>query len=463
MQFGFILRLNVHMNKRTIWFIIVSMGIALLGSILLQMYWIRLTLRVQESQFDREVNQVLIKVVSEIENRDNMLLQAFVDLQEKEGQQLSLEFMNKKNLIERLSNIKGIYIIDSILKKEVQKLGERSEYHYGIFSEKDSGFVIIDNKFTVSSISKNMSKSGLNRGLFTTPYTEHIFTHGTLSAGRLFLYLPFRKQIIWSTLVPAVIGSILFSLLILSCFAYTIYIIQRQKKISDMKNDFINNMTHEFKTPIATISLASDSINNPSIISNPEKIQRFTKIIRQENTRMLGQVEKVLQLAQLEKKDLQLKFSDINVHDLLNSISEHVNLQIKGKKGNLHLDLGAADPMIEGDMTHVSNILYNLLDNANKYTPDTPIIHVSTRNAHHGIEISIEDNGIGISRENQKYIFEKFYRVSTGNLHDVKGFGLGLSYVKVMVDAHQGNIQVKSAIGKGSTFILYFPKKQNRV
>lgn len=451
------------MNKRTIWFIIISMGVALLGSILLQMYWIRETLREQANQFDREVKQVLINVVAEIDNRDTRLLESFVNLQEKEGQKLSLEFINKKSLIDRLSSIRGIMLIDSILKKDVQKLGDSPEYHYGIFSEKDSGFVVIDNKFTVSFISKNMSKSGLNKGLFTTPYTEHIFTHGTASAGRLFLYLPFRKQIIWQSLLPAAVGSIIFTLLILACFAYTIYIIQQQKKISDMKNDFINNMTHEFKTPIATISLASDSINNPSIIHNPEKVQRFTKIIRQENTRMLGQVEKVLQLAQLEKKDLQLKFSDINIHDLLQNISEHVNLQIKGKKGNLTLNLQAADPVIEGDMTHISNILYNLLDNANKYTPDSPEITVTTRNIQQGIEISIEDNGIGISRENQKYIFEKFYRVSTGNLHDVKGFGLGLSYVKVMVDAHHGNIQVRSALGKGSTFILYFPKKQHKI
>lgn len=229
-----------------------------------------------------------------------------------------------------------------------------------------------------------------------------------------------------------------------------------------MKNDFINNMTHEFKTPIATISLASDSINNPSIISNPDKVQRFTKIIRQENSRMLGQVEKVLQIAQLEKKDLQLNFTEINIHSLLQDIAENVNLQIKSKGGQLKLNLEAADAVIEGDMTHISNILYNLMDNANKYTPESPHISVHTRNVSNGIEISIEDNGIGISRENQKYIFEKFYRVSTGNLHDVKGFGLGLSYVKVMVDAHQGTIQVKSALGKGSTFILYFPKKQNK-
>jgi two-component system, OmpR family, phosphate regulon sensor histidine kinase PhoR len=437
------------------------MGVALLGSILLQMYWIRLTFREQENQFDREVNRALLRVVDTIEKRESTQIDASVENMTPFESLKLVDEIVKKNIFERLGNIRGILFIDSLLKKEVQKLGERQEYHYGIFSDHDSGFVVIDNKFTVSIMTKNLSNSGLKKGLYNTPYTERVFKHGDPGAGRLFLYLPYRKEIIWKSLIPAAIGSILFTALILACFAYTIYIIQRQKKISDMKNDFINNMTHEFKTPIATISLASDSINNPAIISNPDKVQRFTKIIRQENTRMLGQVEKVLQLAQLEKKDLQLKLSDINIHELLINISEHVNLQIKGKKGNLQLSLDATDPIIEGDMTHISNILYNLLDNANKYSPDSPVIKVTTRNIQHGIEISIEDNGIGISRENQKYIFEKFYRVSTGNLHDVKGFGLGLSYVKVMVDAHQGQIHVKSVLGKGSTFLLYFPRKQN--
>ncbi len=436
------------------------MAIALLGSIVLQMYWIRLNLREKESQYDREVNQALFGVVDEIYKRESKYLETFVSASRIDYERISREYLNKL-IIDRLGNKAGVLWIDSLLLKAVHNLGESHEYHYGIYSNRDSGFVVIDNRFTVTSMTASRSKSGVSGGLYSTPYTIEIFPKDP-GSGRLFLYLPFRKQIIWKALIPATIGSLLFTSLILACFAYTIYIIQRQKKISDMKNDFINNMTHEFKTPIATISLASDSINNPSIINNPEKVQRFTKIISQENKRMLGQVEKVLQMAQLEKKDLQLKMTDINIHDLLFSISEHINLQIKSKKGKLDLVLNATDPTIEGDSTHISNILYNLLDNANKYSPDVPEISVSTRNINNGIEISIEDNGIGISRENQKFIFEKFYRVSTGNVHDVKGFGLGLSYVKVMVDAHHGQIHVKSALGKGSTFILYFPKKQNK-
>lgn len=450
------------MTKQTIWLIIVSMGIALMGSILLQMYWIRKTLREQENQFDREVNQALVSVMDEIEKRDNKRIEDFVPMGEAEGQKLITEFL-KKGIIDRIGGRQGFLVIDSLLKRAVHKLGARQEYHYGIYSDRDSGFVVVDNIFTVTSLKASLSRTGIKTGLYYTPYTISIFDKSSNGAGRLFLYLPNRNKIIWKKLIPAATGSLVFTSLILACFAYTIYIIQRQKKISDMKNDFINNMTHEFKTPIATISLATDSINNPAIISNQEKVQRFTRIIKQENSRMLGQVEKVLQLAQLEKKDLQLKFSEINIHQLLQEISEHVNLQIKGKKGDLSLNLEAKNPVIEGDLTHISNILYNLLDNANKYSPDSPDIKVTTRNVQQGVEISIEDKGIGISRENQKYIFEKFYRVSTGNLHDVKGFGLGLSYVKVMVDAHQGQIQVKSSLGKGSNFILYFPFKQNKV
>jgi two-component system phosphate regulon sensor histidine kinase PhoR len=446
------------MNKRTIWIIIISMGIALIGSIILQMYWIRLTLREQEIQFDREVNEALVTVVDEIDKRENKYLEELANLPRKEYE---IQSVINQPIEIRLGHKKGAFFIDSLLKKAVNKLGAGYNYHYGVYSDRDSGFVVIDNKFTVPSLSSSRSKSKMSGGLFLAGYKTDLFPND-IGSGKLFLYLPNRNQIIWSDLIPYAVGSLLFTILILACFAYTIYIIQKQKKISDMKNDFINNMTHEFKTPIATISLASDSINNPSIITNPDKVQRFTKIISQENKRMLGQVEKVLQMAQLEKKDLQLKLTDINIHELLQSISEHVNLQIKGKKGMLDLALNAEDPMMQGDLTHISNILYNLLDNANKYTPDIPEIKVSTRNINNGIEISIQDNGIGISRENQKFIFEKFYRVSTGNVHDVKGFGLGLSYVKVMVDAHHGNIGVRSTLGKGSTFTLFFPKRQNK-
>jgi two-component system phosphate regulon sensor histidine kinase PhoR len=241
------------------------------------------------------------------------------------------------------------------------------------------------------------------------------------------------------------------------CIAYTVNVIFRQKKLSEMKTDFINNMTHEFKTPIATISLAADSITSPMLAGKPDKVQRFANIIRQENKRMNSQVEKVLQMAQIDKRDFSLKLTEVNMHDVIGRAVENISLQVEKKDGIVSTDLQATNPMVEGDLTHVSNMINNLLDNANKYSPEKPEITVHTRNVPNGVEVIIEDKGIGMTKEVKKHIFDKFYRVHTGDLHDVKGFGLGLSYVKALITAHKGQIDVKSEMGKGSSFILTFP------
>jgi two-component system phosphate regulon sensor histidine kinase PhoR len=227
-----------------------------------------------------------------------------------------------------------------------------------------------------------------------------------------------------------------------------------------MKTDFINNMTHEFKTPIATISLASDSILSPSILENKDKVSRFIGIIKQENRRMLNQVEKVLQMAQIDKEDLDLKLTSLNLHEIISEAVVNAELKVQAKGGSITTRLEAQKPEILGDATHISSIINNLLDNAEKYTPEKPEILICTKNIKDGLEISIHDNGIGISRDALKYIFEKFYRVHTGNLHNVKGFGLGLSYVKAMVEAHHGRVQVKSEPGKGSIFTVFLPYSQ---
>jgi two-component system phosphate regulon sensor histidine kinase PhoR len=267
---------------------------------------------------------------------------------------------------------------------------------------------------------------------------------------------------LWYSLLPTMLAAVLFTGLILFCFSYTIHVILRQKKVSEMKTDFINNMTHEFKTPIATISLAADSISSPKVIQDEGKIRRFLGIIRQENKRMLQQVEKVLQMAQMDKMDFQLKLSPVNIHDLIHQAVDHLTLQVQQREGHIAVQLDATQPVMEGDQTHLSNAIYNLLDNANKYSSETPDIRISTVNLNGAIEIMVEDKGIGISKENQKHIFDKFYRVHTGNVHDVKGFGLGLSYVKAIASAHHGSIEVRSEPGKGSRFSLTLPLKQKQ-
>jgi len=234
-------------------------------------------------------------------------------------------------------------------------------------------------------------------------------------------------------------------------------VILRQKKTSEIKNDFINNMTHEFKTPIATVSLATEALQDDDIQSNKNFVDRYVKIIQEENKRLGAQVEKVLQIASLDKKDFELKFDETDVHEIIMGAKANIGLIIEKRGGNITYQFLADNPKIAADKVHLTNIINNLLDNANKYSPEPPEIHVRTENISTGINIKVTDKGIGMTNEATQKIFEKFYRVSTGNVHNVKGFGLGLAYVKNIVDMHQGEITVKSEVGKGSTFKVYLP------
>jgi two-component system phosphate regulon sensor histidine kinase PhoR len=275
--------------------------------------------------------------------------------------------------------------------------------------------------------------------------------------GQLRLYFPNRSRVLWKDSLWLLAASLFFTLLILFAFSYTVYVILRQKKVSDMKNDFINNMTHEFKTPIATISLATDSLTSDKIIKEPGKVRRFARIITQENRRMLNQVEKVLQMALIDQRDFGLQVEKVPLHELISEAVDYIRLQVEKRGGTVQMKLDARQDVIKADRTHVSNIIHNLLDNANKYSSEVPKIQVETKNVSDGVEIRVIDHGIGMTREARKKIFDKFFRVYTGNIHDVKGFGLGLSYVKAIVTAHEGSIDVESEPGKGSTFIVFLP------
>jgi two-component system phosphate regulon sensor histidine kinase PhoR len=240
-------------------------------------------------------------------------------------------------------------------------------------------------------------------------------------------------------------------------FVYTIYIILSQKRLAEIKNDFINNMTHEFKTPIATIAIANESIRDPRVFASREKMEYYSDVIRDENQRMLRQVENVLQMAQIDKGELALKQGSLDVHDVLQQAISSSALTVEQRSGTIRTDFSASEFTIFGDGNHLLNVFINLIDNANKYSPETPEITIRTSNTDSSILISISDQGIGMTKETQKRIFDTFYRASTGNIHDVKGFGLGLSYVKAIVEKHMGSITVHSEPGKGSTFIVSLP------
>ena len=231
----------------------------------------------------------------------------------------------------------------------------------------------------------------------------------------------------------------------------------KQKKLSEIKSDFINNMTHEFKTPLATISLAVDALKNDKVTGNKEKTDYFTGIIKEENKRMNKQVETILQAALLDKQEVQLNLKRLLAHDLIISALNNINLQVEEKGGKIDVDLDAENDLILADEVHFTNLINNLLDNAVKYSKEDLHIKLSTKNSGNNLKIKIEDNGIGMNKETLHRIFEKFYRAHTGNVHNVKGFGLGLSYVKTMVDAHHGHIKAESILGKGSTFCITIP------
>lgn len=271
------------------------------------------------------------------------------------------------------------------------------------------------------------------------------------------IYFPERNAFIGKTTTLLLGLSVIFTIIIMVTFILSITFILRQKKISEMKSDFINNMTHEFKTPIATISVASDSILNEKVINDTEKVRFFTGMIKKENKRMNEQVERILQIARLDRKEFDLRFQPVDAHELIEEAIQSISIQVEKRGGKIEIKLNATKPVITSDPVHFINLVYNLLDNANKYSPEKPEIKVTTLNDSKGLFIIVEDHGIGMSKAVMSKIFEKFYRQTTGNIHNIKGFGLGLSYVKAILEANKGKIKVHSEPGKGSRFEVFIP------
>jgi len=488
-------------NIKWIWWVTGLMIVAIAGIVWMQINWIKENIRVVENQFDTEVFSTLNNVRQEIEGTawrtdrrpelSNIMGQGrvpdssvikwselFSDAELKEISESKIDLGQLKELIEsaiiskqekselkeqRVTDLINLEELDNSIRNNLRSRGIKTDYHYGVLSNRDGNIVIMDGNFVVfpeKEIEATITEHNLK--LMDSPYATNIFMRNNVPLGKLIIEFPTRNRFIISRILTNIILSVIFIAITLLSFLYTIFTILRQKKIAEMKTDFINNMTHEFKTPIATISLAADSILNPNIKSNPEKVERFSNIIKEENKRMLVQVEKVLQMAQFNNKRVKMAMGYVDVHELLKQAKSHIELQVKRRGGNISLNLEATKHIIKGDENHLSNIFHNLLDNANKYTPEEPKIQIRSKDGNGGIIIEIEDNGQGMTREQVKNIFEKFYRIHTGNVHDIKGFGLGLSYVKAMVDAHHGQVHVESKPGKGSTFQLFFPYPKDK-
>jgi two-component system phosphate regulon sensor histidine kinase PhoR len=336
-------------------------------------------------------------------------------------------------------------MLDSLLGAELEANGIITVYEYGIFSPARNLLVVQKTGQYASEL--------INKGFAITLFPGE----SNVSPNYLIVYFPKEKQFVISQLWWMLFVSAILIIAVIGLFAYTISTIIRQKKLSDMKNDFINNMTHEFKTPISTISLACEALNDKDVASTAALSNMYIGMISEENRRLGLMAEKILQTAVLEKGQLKMKQEPIDIHLIIVDAISKIKLQVEAKDGVLITELLADQHIINADRVHITNVIFNLLDNANKYTPEKPVITVTTNNANNGVMISVRDNGIGISKANQKKVFEKLYRVPTGNIHNVKGFGLGLSYVKTIVNRHGGNVTVDSEPKNGSVFSIFLP------
>jgi two-component system phosphate regulon sensor histidine kinase PhoR len=345
-----------------------------------------------------------------------------------------------RDIHERLDRIS----LDTLLKKELKSRGITIPYTYIVKNSTNILFA----SFVESSV-PNFMRDAYRAQLFPSdlqPQNHFLYVHFPDTQG-------FILRNMWT-----VFASSVFLILMIGGIFYTsVNTMLKQKKLATIKNDFINNMTHEFKTPISTISLAVEVMKDNDVKKDNTKMNRYLNIIQDENRRLGTQVEKVLQMALLDKGNVKLKLERVNIHETIEQVLTNLSVQIEQKNGTVNLELDAENPEIEADDVHITNIIYNLLDNANKYSPEIPDITIKTENEEGFLKITIADKGIGMTKEQLNRIFERFYRVPTGNLHDVKGFGLGLSYVKKMVESHQGMIQVESKIGEGSSFDVYLP------
>lgn len=386
-----------------------------------------------------QVEDSIRHMMGSLSDEDNSLMDIF--------RQMAREFETRQDPSQGLFKPADI---DNILKQELGNMGITIPAEYAIV-EHNSGDVF--------EKSKNFSLTNDNHieELDVAMYPNIIFR--MWNDLRLKVQLPFSTLYLMRTQISLLSISTLFTLFIIGTFLVTMRTIIHQKKVSDIKSDFINNMTHEFKTPIATISLATDSIATPSVLGRPDVIKSFLGIIKEENTRMNSQVERILQMALIDKKDFNMMTSPTDANALIRKAVQNMSLFISESGGTVDLQLCDEPLVAELDTVHFTNVVVNLIENAIKYSKSSPEVTVTTRAENHNITVSVRDKGIGMTKEQQGKMFEKFYRAAGGNIHNVKGFGLGLSYVKAVVDAHGGTISVKSKLNEGSEFTISIPSK----
>jgi two-component system phosphate regulon sensor histidine kinase PhoR len=354
--------------------------------------------------------------------------------------------INTKKKIEERVNEK---LLDSLIRLELRRKGILQTYYFGV-----------RNKSRESESDRFIFTNNRDRQyhILRSPYYINLFPNDlTGERNILYLELPEARNFVDQNLQGVLYSSIAFIVIIIGCFGYTIQILFRQQKLARLTKDFISNMTHEFKTPISTIYLATEALSDPQIGEFDRQRKKYLTIIRQENERLAKQVEKVLQISQIEKGDYQLFLSEIDLNAVVSEVVKNLRVFVEKRGGSISTQLYPQPLLLSADEHHIRNVLINLIENANKYSPEAPQILVETQKVFGGIKLIINDKGIGIPRDMLNKIFDKFFRVPTGNRHDVKGFGLGLSYVKQIVEAHGGSVYARSELGKGSSFVVFLP------
>lgn len=413
--------------------LIILGGLSIIGILFIQSYWLLKTWDLKDKEFDQTVNIVLTNVAQRMSKYNNTLLP-------------------KTNLIQRRSsnyyavNINSAIdagVLEQYLLQEMSKQSLTIDFEYAVYD--CIGDELVYGNYCSA---KNLKESEIKRSKKLPKFNDLVYYFVVRFPSRESFLLANQNMAI--TLTTLSVLAIIF-------FLYSIWIILEQKRLSELQKDFINNMTHEFKTPISSIKIAADFLANTPIIKEDARLARYTQIIKEQNHRLNDQVEKVLNIARLEKDSIELKKEIFELNQTLKDIINNESLKLK--KGNITLSSENEDLYINADKLHFVNVVANMIDNAIKYSTDTPVVDISVTNLATDVMLNIKDHGIGIDKENQKKLFDKFYRVSTGNIHNIKGFGLGLYYVKNICAAHGWNIQVHSVLGEGSTFIIIIPKQ----
>ncbi len=440
--------------KRVFPVITILISLSLFGLIYFQFIWLTSARNAKEKQLRENIFLATTDAAEKLmENKSDFLLLNKNKELNFSSEKLKMDIL-RPSVIQRYTKEE----ISAVIRKSFDKrLLEGIHFEFAVSDNSITGEQIQSDQFFKYFID---STHNTNVAIPLTPAAGSTYEN-IAKEEFLVVIVPHQSSIVFKEILWFIVVSVLFTMIIITAFFITIKALLRQKKLSEIKSDFINNMTHEFKTPLATISLAVDALKNEKVVTDKDKHEYFTDIIKEENKRMNKQVETILQAALFDKKEIQLNNKLISAHTIIRTAVNNITLPLEEKKGMIEFDFKATSDTIDGDELHFLNIINNLLENAVKYSKENGLlIKITTENSRNRLIIKISDNGIGMSRETLKRIFEKFYRAHTGNIHNVKGFGLGLNYVKTIVEAHKGSIKAESSLGLGSTFIVSLPLAQ---